>query len=182
MISGWVVLETFQILRRVRLRVRHFLNTKYCTRVNQRQFGGKTWQPSSFYYEFSRECRGGENKISNAKSFIILPLGERVPPFTKDNNANFSSEKWQNEAFRGVYILRRHENTSAQISYSQSSSSSYLKVSNVMLRGNLRRKRFVASVADVIYSRLVTSTKQRPNPRSGPPTDSTNYRKSTMAF
>ena len=38
-----------------------------------------------------------------------------------------------------------------------------------MLRGNLRRKRFLASVANVIYSRLVTSAKQRPNPRSGPP-------------
>ena len=65
--------------------------------------------------------------------------------------------------------MRRREKTSAQVSYSQSSSSWYLKVSNVMLRGNLRRKRFVASVAKVIYSRLVTSAKQRPNPRSGPP-------------
>ena len=98
-----------------------------------------------------------------------MPSGERVTSFTKGNNANFSCEKWQNEAFRGVYVLRRREKTSAQISYSQSSSSSYLKVSNVMLRGNLRRKRFVACVADEIYSRLVTSAKQRPNPRSGPP-------------
>ena len=48
--------------------------------------------------------------------------------------------------------------------------------------GNLRRKRFVACVADVIYPGLVTSANQRPNPCSGPPTDSTNYRKSTMAF
>ena len=28
-----------------------FLNTEYCSRVNQRHFGGKTRQ-SSFYYEF----------------------------------------------------------------------------------------------------------------------------------
>ena len=28
-----------------------FLNTEYCSRVNQRHFGGKTRQPS-FYYEF----------------------------------------------------------------------------------------------------------------------------------
>ena len=27
------------------------------------------WWPSSFYYKFSRECRGGENKISNVNSF-----------------------------------------------------------------------------------------------------------------
>ena len=47
----------------------------------------------SVYYEFSPECRGGENKISNFKSFIILRSGERVTSFTKDNNANFSSEK-----------------------------------------------------------------------------------------
>ena len=30
---------------------------------------------------------------------MILPSGERVTSFTKDNYANFSSEKWQNEAF-----------------------------------------------------------------------------------
>ena len=58
-------------------------------------------EPASIWREneFSRECRGGENKISNVKSFIILPSGERVTWFTKDNYANFSSEKWQNEAF-----------------------------------------------------------------------------------
>ena len=39
--------------------------------------------------------------------FAILRLGERVTSFTKDNNANFSSEKWENEAFREVYILRK---------------------------------------------------------------------------
>ena len=43
-------------------------------------------------------------------------LGERVTSFTKDSNANFSSEKWQNEEFRGVYILRIREKTLSQIS------------------------------------------------------------------
>ena len=63
--------------------------------MSQRHFGGKTGKPSSFYYEFSRECRGVENKISNVRSFIILRLGERVTSFTIDNNAiNFSGEKW----------------------------------------------------------------------------------------
>ena len=103
------------ISRRVRLRVRGFLNSKWCTCVSQRHFGGKTWSPSSFYYEFSRECRGGENKISNVRSFIILGTGERVTSFTKHKNANFSSEKRSNEAFREVYILRRREKTSSQI-------------------------------------------------------------------
>ena len=32
------VIRNLQILRRGRLRVRHFLNTKYCTRVSQRHF------------------------------------------------------------------------------------------------------------------------------------------------
>ena len=83
-----------QILRRVRLRIRDLLNTKQRTRVIQRHFGGKTWQLLSFYYGFSHECRGGENKISNVKSLIILQSGERVISFTKNNKANFCSEKW----------------------------------------------------------------------------------------
>ena len=126
-------IRDLQILRRVRLRVRDFLNTKQCTRVNQRHFGGKTRQPSSFYYEFQRECRGGENKLSNVRSFIILRWGKRVTSFTKGNSANFFSEKWYNEAFREVYILKIREKTLSQISYSQSSSYSNLKVSNIRL-------------------------------------------------
>ena len=59
-------------------------------------------EPASFlrenvvadYYEFSRECRGGENKISKVRSFIILLSGESVTSFTKGNSANFSSEIW----------------------------------------------------------------------------------------
>ena len=83
-----------QILRRVRLRVRDFLSTKQCPRVNQRHFGGKTWQPSSLYYEFQRECRSCGNKLSNVRSFIILPSGEGATSFTKGNSASFSGEKW----------------------------------------------------------------------------------------
>ena len=41
-------------------------------------------------------CRGGENKISNDRSYIILPSGEHVTSFTENNSANFSSEKWSN--------------------------------------------------------------------------------------
>ena len=33
----------YRELRRVRLRIRDFLSTKQCSRVNQRHFGGKTW-------------------------------------------------------------------------------------------------------------------------------------------
>ena len=42
---GWPVKKAnrdLKILRRKRLRVRDFLNTEYCLRVNQRHFGGKT--------------------------------------------------------------------------------------------------------------------------------------------
>ena len=46
-----------------RLRVRDFLNTKQCARVNQRHFGEKTRQSSSFCYEFQREFRGGGKKL-----------------------------------------------------------------------------------------------------------------------
>ena len=36
-------------------------------------------------------------------------IGRARTSFTKDNNATFPSEKWQNEAFREVYILRIRE-------------------------------------------------------------------------
>ena len=49
------------------------------------------------------------NKTSNVKCFIILRPGGGVTSFTKDDSANVSSEKWQNKAFRGVYILRKRE-------------------------------------------------------------------------
>ena len=37
---------------------------------------------------------GKTDKMSNFIIFIILRSGERVTSFTKDNNADFSSEKW----------------------------------------------------------------------------------------
>ena len=55
------------------------------------------------------DCQSGENKLSNVKSFIILRSEEGVTSFTKGNRANFSGEKWYNEAFRGAYSLRRRE-------------------------------------------------------------------------
>ena len=61
---------------------------------------------------------GGENKLSNVISFIILQSGEGVTSFTKGNSAYFSSKKLCNEAFRGVYIFRIREKTLSQISYS----------------------------------------------------------------
>ena len=126
-----------QILRRERLRVRDFLNSKWCSRVNQRHFGVKKWQPSSFYYEFQRECRSGGNKLSNVRSFSILQSGEGSTSFNNDNSANFSGEKKCNEEFRGVYFLTIREKTLNQISYSQSFSSSNLKVSQPRSQGSL---------------------------------------------
>ena len=35
--------------------MRDFFNTKQCLRTNQRHFGGKTLQSSSFIYEFLRK-------------------------------------------------------------------------------------------------------------------------------
>ena len=60
----------------------------------------------------------GRPQVSQGTSFIILRSGEDATSFTKGNSANFSSKKWSNEAFRGVYILRIREKTSSQISYS----------------------------------------------------------------
>ena len=45
-------------------------------------------------------------------------MGRGVTSFTKGNSANFFSEKWYNEAFRSVYILRIREKALSQISHS----------------------------------------------------------------
>ena len=50
-------------------------------------------------------------RVINVKSFIILRSREGVTSFTKGNSANISSEKWENEAFRGVYNFRIREKT-----------------------------------------------------------------------
>ena len=83
----------FQILRRVRQRVQDFLSTKQCSHVNQRDFGGNTWQPWSIHYEFQRECRIGGNKLSNVRIFIILRSAEGVTSSNNGNSASFSSKK-----------------------------------------------------------------------------------------
>ena len=49
-----------------------------------------------------RECRSGRNKVSNARSFMILRSGEGSTSFTNHNRANFSGEKKYYEAFRDV--------------------------------------------------------------------------------
>ena len=134
-----VVFQTardLQILRRERLRVRNFLNSKYCSRVGQRHFGGKTWQQSSLYYEFKRECRSGGNKLSNVRSFTILRSGEGSASFNNENSSIFSGEKKYNEEFRGVCFLTVREKTLNQISYSYSFSPSNLKVSSLRIAKN----------------------------------------------
>ena len=50
-----------------------------------------------------------ETSYETVRSFTILRSGEGVISFTKDNSANFLREKWYNEAFPGVYILRIRE-------------------------------------------------------------------------
>ena len=82
-------------------------NTKQCSRVKQRHFGGKTWQPSSVcYYEFWQECCSGGNKLSNVRSFIIFLSEEGLISFSINNRTNFFTEKKLNEAFRGVFFRR----------------------------------------------------------------------------
>ena len=111
------------ILRRERQRVRDFLNTKQCSRINQRHFGGKRDSPR-------RSTTQWQNKLSNVRSFSILQSKEVLTSFNNDNTANFSGVKKYNEEFRGVYFLTIREKTLNQISYLQSFSSSHLMVSN----------------------------------------------------
>ena len=49
------VIRNLYILRQGRLRVRDFLNTKQCTLLSQRHFGGKTWQLSSILSRIFRQ-------------------------------------------------------------------------------------------------------------------------------
>ena len=144
-LSTCLPLETFQILGRERLRVRDFLNKRQCARVNHGHFGGKTWQPLSFYYEFWRERRSSGNKLSKVRSFSILLSGEGSTSFNNDHIVNVSGEKKYNEEFRGVCFMTIFEKTLNQISYSQSFSSSNLKVSiNISLRAHTSPFRRVA--------------------------------------
>ena len=85
--------------------------------MSQRHFGGKTWWSPSFFYEFSANV-GGENKISNVRSFIILGSGERVTSFTKDNNANFSRENGKMKLSGKSTFWEDAKKTSSEISYS----------------------------------------------------------------
>ena len=39
----------------------------------------------SFYYAFLQESRGGGNKLSNIRGFVILRPGESITSFNKDN-------------------------------------------------------------------------------------------------
>ena len=64
------------------------------------------------------ECRSGENKKSNVRSFIILQSGEALTSFNNDNSANLSGEKKYNEEFRAVYFLIIREKNLNEISYS----------------------------------------------------------------
>ena len=72
-----------------------FPNTKLCARLNQRHFGSKKWQPSSFHFQFQRECSSGGNMLSTVRSFIILRSTRRgfSQFFNENNHANSSGEK-----------------------------------------------------------------------------------------
>ena len=61
-------------------------STLSSARLNQSHVGENMWQPSSFYYEFQREYRSGENKLSNVRNLIIQRSGEGLTSF----NGNIS--------------------------------------------------------------------------------------------
>ena len=61
--------------------------------VSRRHFGGKTRQPSSFYYGLRQKCRSGGNKLSNVRSSIIFRSKECLIPFNKSNLAIFYGKK-----------------------------------------------------------------------------------------
>ena len=82
------------ICGRGRLRVRYFLNTKKCTFVSQRHFGGENVIAVIIHYEFTRECRSGGNKLSNVKSFTILLSGEGLTSFSINDRTNFFKLSW----------------------------------------------------------------------------------------
>ena len=74
-------------------------------------------EPASFWRE-NVVVEVAETRYQMLEVFnIILLSGEGVTSFTKGNSANFSSEKWSNEAFLEVYILRIREKTLSQVSY-----------------------------------------------------------------
>ena len=61
--------------------------------MNQRHFGGKRGSRCHSTTSFSVTPKWRKQDNSNVRSFIILPSGVGVTSFTKDNSANFSSEK-----------------------------------------------------------------------------------------
>ena len=56
--------------------------------ANQRHFGGKLWNLSSF-----TTCRSGGNKLSKVRSFIILRSGEGSASFNNNKSDNFAGGK-----------------------------------------------------------------------------------------
>ena len=56
---------------------------------------------------FSENSRSGGNKVSNARSFMILRSGEGSTSFINYHRANFSGEKKYYETFRAVENRRK---------------------------------------------------------------------------
>ena len=79
---------------------------------------------------YLRECRGGGSKLSNIRTFIILLLGKGLTSFNKNNCANVSVKKNDNEALWGVSFLSRRQKALSEISTLWSFSSMNLKVSH----------------------------------------------------
>ena len=78
-----------QILRLVRLRLRDFLNTKQCTRVSQRHFGGKSWQYGHSTTSFRANVVVAKTGYHILKVLSFAIGRARKTSFTKNNNANF---------------------------------------------------------------------------------------------
>ena len=116
----------FKISRRGRPQQRGFLNTKYCTCVNQLHFGGKTRWSSSFYNGFEGECRNNISKLSDVRSLITLRSGEGLTCFTKSSHFNLTSEKSIHEKKKSQVLSSKSPSSLIQEPKPRANMKSYL--------------------------------------------------------
>ena len=82
--------------------------------MNQRHFGTK--RDRHRHSTTSFKCRSGRNKLSNVRSFIILPSGEGLTSLSVKNRTNFFSEKSKMN-LSGVSFFKIRIKTLSLISY-----------------------------------------------------------------
>ena len=97
-------IRELQILRRGQ--ERDFPNTMQFARANQRYFGGKMGQPSSFYYEFQRECD------------LLSSDRERAsPPSTEISFVSFVVNKSTRKLSECLFLENRREKLKGNVNF-----------------------------------------------------------------